>query len=57
MDSAATPLEEVRARIAHAASVAGREAGEITLVAISKTHPAERIVPLIQQGRGAEVLF
>ena len=51
MDSAATPLEDVRARIAHAASIAGRKAGDVALVAVSKTHPAERIVPLIEQGQ------
>jgi len=51
MDSAATPLEDVTARIVHAASIAGRKADEIALVAVSKTHPAERIVPLIEQGQ------
>ncbi|MDD3798536.1 MAG: YggS family pyridoxal phosphate-dependent enzyme [Novosphingobium sp.] len=51
MESAATPLDQIRARIAHACKVAGRKAEEVTLVAISKTHPAERIVPLIAQGQ------
>jgi len=51
MDSAATPLEAVKERIARAASIAGREAEDIALVAIAKTHPAERIVPLIEQGQ------
>jgi len=37
--------------MAHAASIAGRKAEDIALVAISKTHPAERIVPLIEQGQ------
>jgi pyridoxal phosphate enzyme (YggS family) len=46
-----TPLQQVRARIAHAASIAGREAAQIELVAVSKTHPAERIVPLIAEGQ------
>lgn len=46
-----TPLELVRARIAHAARIAGREPGAIELVAVSKTHPAERIAPLIAQGQ------
>ena len=41
----------MRARIAHAASIAGREAAQIELVAVSKTHPAERIVPLIAEGQ------
>ncbi|MCB1195995.1 YggS family pyridoxal phosphate-dependent enzyme [bacterium] len=51
MESAATPLDDVRARIAQACKVAGREADEVTLIAISKTHPAERIVPLLEQGQ------
>ena len=38
-------------RIAHAAKIARREADEIELVAISKTHPAGRIVPLIEAGQ------
>ena len=50
MESAATPLDDIRARIAHAAKIAGREADAIALVAISKTHPAERIVPLLEEG-------
>lgn len=51
MDQPATLLEDVRARIAHAAGVARRDQADITLVAISKTHPAERIVPLIAAGQ------
>ena len=46
-----TPLQQGRARIAHAASIAGREAAQIELVAVSKTHPAERIAPLIAEGQ------
>lgn len=51
MDLASTPLETVRAGIAKAASIAGRKAEDITLIAISKTHDAETIVPLIEQGQ------
>lgn len=51
MDQPATPLAEIRARIDRAAKVARRKASEITLVAVSKTHPAERIAPLIAQGQ------
>lgn len=51
MDQPASPLQAVRAQIAHAASIAGREAGTIELVAISKTHPAEAILPLIAEGQ------
>ncbi len=45
------PLEDIHARIAHAARIAGRKAEEITLVAVSKTHPAEAIAPLIAAGQ------
>ena len=38
-------------RIAQAARVAGRKIEEITLVAVSKTHPAEAIEPLIAAGQ------
>ena len=44
-------LEEIRNRIAAAARIARREVDDITLVAVSKTHPAERIVPLIEAGQ------
>jgi len=45
-----TPLEEVRAAIAHSASVAGRTAEDVHLVAISKTQPVEAINPLLLAG-------
>ncbi len=45
------PLSDVRARIAQAARIAGREAGEVTLIAVSKTHPAEAIAPLLAAGQ------
>lgn len=51
MDQPASPLEDIRARIAQAAHIAGREPSSIELVAISKTHPAEAIAPLIAQGQ------
>jgi len=41
--SIAENLTRIRERIERAASRAGRSTGEITLVAVSKTHPAERI--------------
>lgn len=50
MDSAASRLSAVNERIAHACKVAGRDAGEVTLVAVSKTHPAEAIEPLLEAG-------
>jgi pyridoxal phosphate enzyme (YggS family) len=50
MDEPATLLAEVRARIVAAARLARRKPEDMTLVAISKTHPAERIAPLIAAG-------
>lgn len=47
----ATLLADIRDRIAAAAKLARRKPEDITLVAISKTHPAERIVPLIEAGQ------
>lgn len=45
------PLEHVRTRLAHAARIAARKVEELTLIAISKTHAAEAIVPLIEGGQ------
>lgn len=45
------PLELVSARIATAAKIAGRKAGDVTLIAISKTKPADAILALINQGQ------
>jgi len=50
MESAATLLGQVEERIDRACRVAGRARGEVTLVAVSKTHPAEAIMPLIEAG-------
>ena len=46
-----TPLAAIQARIAHTATIARRKAAEVTLVAVSKTHPAEAILPLIAEGQ------
>ena len=51
MADAALRLEEVRAGIARAARLAGREPDAVTLIAVSKTHPAEAIRPLIEAGQ------
>ncbi|HEY0957736.1 MAG TPA: YggS family pyridoxal phosphate-dependent enzyme [Novosphingobium sp.] len=51
MDQPATLLEDVRVRIAAAAKLARRDPAEITLVAVSKTHPADHIAPLIEVGQ------
>ena len=44
-------LQEVRKRIESAAQSAGRKAGEITLIAVSKTFGAEDILPVLQAGQ------
>lgn len=46
-----SPLSDIRARIAVAAQIARRAPSEITLIAVSKTHPVEAIEPLIHQGQ------
>ena len=51
MTEPARALHHVRETIAHAAKIAQREAADIELVAISKTHPAEAIAPLIAAGQ------
>jgi hypothetical protein len=51
MENPASRLAEVRERIAKMCKPARREASAITLIAVSKTHPAERIVPLIAAGQ------
>jgi PLP dependent protein len=51
MESAASRLAQVEERIAHACRLARRERAEVTLVAVSKTHGAETIEPLIEAGQ------
>lgn len=51
MDEPLTPLEDVRTRITKTAAIAKRDPAGIELIAISKTHPAEAILPLIEQGQ------
>jgi pyridoxal phosphate enzyme (YggS family) len=48
---ASSPLDEVRARIEAAARRCGRSADAVVLVAVSKTHPAARLGPLLEQGQ------
>ena len=50
-DLAASPLAAIRERIATSAHIAKRDPAEVTLVAISKTHSAEAILPLIAAGQ------
>jgi pyridoxal phosphate enzyme (YggS family) len=50
-DSPVCPaLDAVRARLTHAAGLAGRDPAAIELIAISKTQPAEAIRPLLAAG-------
>ena len=51
--SPAERLAEVTTRIAKAARLAGREPGDVTLVAVSKTHGPEAIRPLLAAGQRA----
>ena len=49
-NEAATRLEEVRANITKACKPSRRELDDVTLIAVSKTHPAEKITPLLEAG-------
>ena len=52
MDADSDPnLTAVRERIAHAAALAGRRPDAVTLVAVSKTHAAGAIEPLLAAGQ------
>jgi pyridoxal phosphate enzyme (YggS family) len=53
MDTIAGNLQAVRARIARAARDAGRAPEEVTLVAVSKTFPAERVAEAHAAGQQA----
>lgn len=53
MTSADTPLDSVTAGIARAAALAGREPAGVTLIAVSKTHPADAVRPLLAAGQRA----
>lgn len=50
MESAATRLAEVKANIARMCKPSRRKPADITLIAVSKTHPTERIEPLLEAG-------
>ena len=51
MSDAVARLESVRAEIVRAARDFGRDPASITLVAVSKTFPAEAIVPVLEVGQ------
>ena len=46
-----TAFQKIRARIADAAIAAGRAPHDVTLVAVSKTHPAEAVLEAIEAGQ------
>ncbi len=48
-----SPLDAIITGIAHAARTAGRKPDDITLIAVSKTHPVEAIRPLLDAGHRA----
>jgi len=50
-DGAAQALADIRARIGEAEQAAGRAAGSVTLIAVSKTFGGEAIEPLIGAGQ------
>ena len=50
METADNPLGDVRGKIAKMCKIARRETDEVTLIAVSKTHPPEKIEPLLEQG-------
>lgn len=51
MSEPASLLADISARIAQTAKIARRDLSEITLIAVSKTHPLARITPLIEAGQ------
>jgi pyridoxal phosphate enzyme (YggS family) len=51
MENAASRLAEVRANIARVCKPARRDPADVTLIAVSKTHSAETIQPLIDAGQ------
>ena len=50
MDDIAARCREIEARIAASALEAGRNVSSVTLIAVSKTFPAEAIVPVLEAG-------
>jgi len=51
MHDPATLLATIEGRIDQACRIATRERGQVTLIAISKTHPAEAVAPLLEAGQ------
>lgn len=50
MDTPTSRLEAVQAEIAKACKASRRKPEDVTLIAVSKTHPADHIVPLLEAG-------
>lgn len=50
MESAASRLAEIEANIARMCKIARREPDDVSLIAVSKMHPADRIEPLLDAG-------
>ncbi len=50
-ENATSRLDAVTAEVARACKISRREVEEVSLIAISKTHPAEAITPLIRAGQ------
>lgn len=50
MESAATRLADVEEKIAKMCKIARRERDDVSLIAVSKTHPVEAILPLLEAG-------
>jgi pyridoxal phosphate enzyme (YggS family) len=53
MTTASERLADVRASIAKSVALAGRSADDVTLIAVSKTHSAKAIRPLLEAGQRA----
>ena len=51
MENRDTSLQQVQANIINACKIARRQPDDVTLIAVSKTHPAESIEPLLNQGQ------
>lgn len=43
-------LEQIQSRITAAETAAGRKAGSVTLIAVTKTQPDERVIDVLEQG-------
>ncbi|MBH5321169.1 YggS family pyridoxal phosphate-dependent enzyme [Aurantiacibacter sediminis] len=50
-ETATSRLETVNAEIARACQISRREPEDVTLIAVSKTHPTEKIAPVIAAGQ------